>query len=140
PPMAADTKRNAHSEVLFAIGILLLLAFVYFARDVLLLIYVSALFAVVLGPAIDAVRRIRIGSWHPGRGLAVLTVLVLAFGLIVLFFTVFVPPIFRDLRGFAGDLPNKISGIEGRLQDRFGDSGLGGLDVGTLERHASAAL
>jgi predicted PurR-regulated permease PerM len=139
--MPSEAKHKLHSEVLFTIGILLLLAFVYFARDVLLLIYVSALFAVVLGPAFDGVRRIRLGSWQPGRGLAILLVLAVAFGLIVLFFTLFVPPIFRDLRNFASDLPSRISDLQLRLQDRLGDSALlDGLDVGTIERHASEGL
>jgi predicted PurR-regulated permease PerM len=139
--MAPDAHRRHHSEILFAIGILLLLAFVYFARDVLLLIYVSALFAVVLGPAIDAVRRIRLGSWQPGRGIAILCVLVLAFGLVVLFFIFFVPPVFRDLRGFANDLPRRIADLQQRLQVRFGDSPLlDNLDLETLEQHAATAL
>jgi predicted PurR-regulated permease PerM len=139
--MSPEAHRRHHSEVLFTIGILLLLAFVYLARDVLLLIYVSALFAVVLGPAIDAVRRIRLGSWQPGRGVAVLCVLVLALGLVALFFTFFVPPVFRDLRAFTGALPGRISDLQQRLQNLLGDSPfLDNLDVATLESHASAAL
>ena len=39
-------------------------------RDVLMLIYVSALFAIVLAPAVQGIRRLRVGKWQPGTGIA----------------------------------------------------------------------
>ena len=50
----------------FAIG--LGLAIAYLVRSALLVIYVSAVFAVVLTPAVNAVHRISILGWKPSRG------------------------------------------------------------------------
>ena len=130
-------RGSYRSDILFGLGAVLVLAFIYVARDVLLLIYVSALAAVVIGPAIDIVRRIRVFRWRPGRGLAIVIILFAALALIALFFTVALPPIFRDVRNFAADLPRRVA----ELQDKLGDSRLGAeLDAESLERHATAAI
>jgi predicted PurR-regulated permease PerM len=54
----------------FAIALLLCVA--YLARQALLVIYVSAVFAVVLSPAVNRVHRLSIWRWHPSRGAAIL--------------------------------------------------------------------
>jgi hypothetical protein len=55
---------NHRSDILFFFGVLLALWTAYLVRDVLLLIYVSALFAVVLSPAIGVIQRDPLS--HPG--------------------------------------------------------------------------
>ena len=135
--MTAELHPSHRSEILFAIGMLLVLVFAYVARHVLLMIYVSALFAVVIGPAIDAVRRVHIGRWRPSRGLAILIILIAALGVLALFFTFALPPIFNDVKGFAADLPRRTA----ELRQKLGNSPIAGeLDVESLERHATAAL
>jgi predicted PurR-regulated permease PerM len=134
--MSPQSHGKHHSDILFAVGVVLAVAFVYVARDVLLLIYVSALLAVVIGPALDAIGRIRVGGWSPGRGVSILVFILLGLGLAALFFTFALPPIFRDLRGFAADLPRRVY----EIQQKLGNGALAEqLDFESLERHASAA-
>ena len=61
---------NHRSDILFFFGVILALWVAYSVRDVLMLIYVSALFAVVLSPAIGMIQKIHLGSWRAGRGFA----------------------------------------------------------------------
>src|SRR5207245_3500544 len=81
----------------------------YTVRDVVMLIYVSALFAVVLSPAIGAVRKIKIGHWRAGRGFAIIFLfLILALSATVFMMFAF-PPIYRDARQFAADWPKHLA-------------------------------
>jgi predicted PurR-regulated permease PerM len=93
--------------VLFAFGVALALYFAYLLHDVLVVIYVSALFAVVLMPVVSAIMKLHIRSWHPGRGMAVLILLVGTAGSLTLFFLFALSPAFRDLREFIRELPQK---------------------------------
>jgi len=103
--------KNHRSDILFFFGVLLLGWFAYTARDVLLLIYVSALFAVVISPAIRLIRKIRINGWRPGRGFAI-TVLMLSLVLALTVFLVFaVPPIYFNAREFASEWPHHLASL-----------------------------
>jgi predicted PurR-regulated permease PerM len=100
---------------LFTIGILLLLGLMWVAKDVLLLVYVSALFAVVLNPAIEAVRRIHIGHWWPSRPTAILIIIVIA-GLAITLFLVFaLPPVINDFDTIANNFPKRIAELTQKL-------------------------
>jgi predicted PurR-regulated permease PerM len=108
--------QNHRSDILFFFGVLLVLWAAYAVRDVLLLIYVSALFAVVVSPAIGGIRRLRIGRWRPGRGFAILLlILILALGC-TLFMVFAVPPVYRDARQFAADWPQHMASLSERMQ------------------------
>lgn len=132
--MASDNHR---SDILFAFFVALMLLLAWNVRDVLLLIYLSVLFAVVIGPAIVFVQRLHIGNWHPGRALSV--ILILAVGLIALtmFFLFALPPIFTDVQGFARDLPTKAQHLYERLRNI---PLLSRVDFSALEQHAAEAL
>src|SRR6476646_11819441 len=109
---------NTHrSDVLFFFGVILAVWVAYSVRDVLMLIYVSALFAVVLAPAIGMIQRIRIGSWRAGRGFAIVF-LILMLALAGTLFAVFaLPPVYRDGRNFSADWPRHMTElIEGVTQ------------------------
>jgi predicted PurR-regulated permease PerM len=102
---------NHRSDILFFFGVALALWVAYTVRDVLMLIYVSALFAVVLSPAIGVIQKIRIGSWRAGRGFAIIflvLMLVLAGTLFVVFA---LPPVYRDGRNFSADWPRHMNEI-----------------------------
>lgn len=88
----------------------------YLARDVLLLIYVSALFAVVLSPAVQAIRRMRIGKWQPGTGVAVVLLLAGALAMVAGLFAFVLPPIFEDARGLAADWPRHAAALGERIR------------------------
>jgi predicted PurR-regulated permease PerM len=131
------TSENHRSDVLFAFFIAILLAVAWYVRDVLLLIYVSVLFAVVIGPAIVFVQRLRIGTWHPGRATSVILILALGLFLLTVFFLFALPPIFADLQGFARDLPNKAQHLYDRLH---GVPYFARVDFDSLQQHATEAL
>ena len=118
--------KNYRSDILFVVAVGLLLWAAYTVRDVLLLIYVSALFAVVVSPAIQLIRRIRIRRWRPGRGFAI-TVLMLTLGLaLTVFLVVALPPIYYNAREFASDpglqLFQKADFIFRRKPDQYRDA------------------
>src|SRR5882724_13416353 len=100
---------NHRSDILFFFGVVLALWVAYCVRDVLMLIYVSALFAVVLSPAIGMIQKIHIGGWRAGRGFAIVF-LILILALAGTLFAVFaLPPIYRDGRNFSADWPRHMT-------------------------------
>jgi len=117
------------SDMVFFFALALGLYVAWLVRDVLLLIYVSVLFAVVISPAINAVRRVRIGRWQPGRGMAAAIIIMAVLAAILLFGVFALPPIFRDAHAFAADWPNRLTQELGRLHrlpfaDRFNPAAL----------------
>ncbi len=111
--MAAKHK----SDILFAFAIAVALALAYFLREILLLIYVSMLFAVVTTPFVKRVQRFHVGKRHVSRGLAVMLLLGLAAATATLFAWFVTPPIFRDIHQLANDLPDKIGRAEDRIRE-----------------------
>jgi predicted PurR-regulated permease PerM len=93
--------------VLFAFGVALALYLAYLLHDVLVVIYVSGLFAVVLMPLVRGVMRLHIGRWHPGRGMAVFLIVLLTAGCLSAFFAFALRPAFSDLRQFVLELPKR---------------------------------
>jgi predicted PurR-regulated permease PerM len=98
----------------FAVGIGLYLA--WLLRDVLVVIYVSALFAVVLMPLVRGMMKLRIGQWHPSRGIAVLTLVALTVGGLGVFLFYGLRPAFLDLREFVKKLPEEGPQFFARLE------------------------
>lgn len=98
-----DVRRN----ILFAFVVGIVLTLAYLMRDTLFLLYVSALFAVVLNPLIRCITRVRIGRWSPSRTLAIALLLFIVAGCGALFFAFVVPPILHSLSQFAEALPSR---------------------------------
>ena len=117
---------TARGNILFAFAVAIALALAWELRDVLLLVYVSALFAVVLMPVVNGIVRFEMrGGRRVSRGLAI-TILI---GSAILFITVLLaiglPPVIRDIRQFANDLPQRLPEMVNRLRrlpmaDRLG--------------------
>lgn len=106
----------------------------YTVRDVLLLIYVSALFAVVLSPAIGMIQRIRIRRWSPGRGFAIIFLILVLVLAATLFMVFAFPPIYRDARQFAADWPKHLASLsEGIRHLPFGSK----IDPAELQKYAA---
>lgn len=134
--MAAD--RTTHrSDILFAFFVAVMLLLAWRLRDVLLLIYIAALFAVVIGPAIGFIQKLHIGKWHPGRGLSVVVFILLGLGSITVFFLFALPPIFADLQSFGRELPNKSQHLYDRIQHV---PVLKNINVAQLQEHLTAAV
>jgi predicted PurR-regulated permease PerM len=117
---------TARGNILFAFGVAIALALVWELREVLMLVYVSALFAVVLMPVVNGIVRFELrGGRRISKGLAI----GLLLGSVILFLTVLLavglPPVIHDIRQFAADLPARIPGAVNKLRhlpmaDRLG--------------------
>src|ERR1700759_1722789 len=105
------------SDITFVIALLIRLYVSWRVRDVLLLVYVSALFAVVVSPAVRFVQRLGVGSWKPSRGFAIIVIILLGIGSLIIFVTFAVPPIYRDMIGLAADWPRRLSAFVTRIRE-----------------------
>lgn len=132
--MASEHHR---SDILFGFFVAILLLVAWQLRDVLLLIYISALFAVVIGPAIGFIQQLHIARWRPSRGFAIVIILVAGLVAVGAFFLFVLPPIFVDLQRFASDLPEKAQRIQSRIQS---NPLLTHLNPGSVEQHIAEAL
>ncbi len=126
--------QNHRSDILFFFGVILALWTAYIVRDVLMLIYVSALFAVVLSPAIGMIQKMKINGWRAGRGFAIVF-LILMLVLAGTVFAVFaLPPVYRDAHNFAGDWPRHLATLTADIQRLpFGNK----LDPAGLQKYAA---
>lgn len=104
------------SDMVFFFALVLGLYVAWLARDVLLLIYVSALFAVVISPAIRAVRKLHVNGWHPGRGIAIIAVVVIGLVLLSVAVGFALPPIIRDAQGLASAWPQSMARLAERIR------------------------
>lgn len=108
--------RTLRSDIVFTFALGLGLAVAYYLRRELTLLYVSALFAVVLMPVIRGIQKIKIGRWSPGRGAAIAIILLGVGGAITLFVSFALPPVIYDMQGFVKDLPKRGPEMLNRLK------------------------
>ena len=98
----------------------------YQLSEVLEILYVSALFAVVLMPLVNRITATTlIRGYRPSRSVAIIILIVGGISILTVFFTVGLPPVMRDLRQFSDDLPQRIPIFVAKLKklpmaDRFG--------------------
>jgi len=114
--VAAERRASTRSNILFAVAVLLLLSLAYKLARELEILYVSALFAVVLMPAVTRITTFKIRNYYPSRGVAIIVLLLAVFGGLTLFFLVGVPPVIRDMQGFAQELPRRIPTFVARIR------------------------
>ena len=136
-PENAERSRVTRGHILFTIGVLLLLSLAWKLTKELEILYVSALFAVVLMPVVKRISAISIRGYHPTRAVAIVVLLVTVLLALTLFFSFGLPPVGRDLRSFTTDLPQHLSVIVDKLKkipfvDRLG--------IDSLVKHAESAL
>jgi predicted PurR-regulated permease PerM len=126
--------KNHRSDILFFFGVLIALWTAYTVRDVLMLIYVSALFAVVLAPAIGMIQKMRLNGWRAGRGFAIVFLVLLMVLLATLFMVFAFPPIYRDARQFSADWPRHMATLSNELKHLpFGNK----VDPAELQKYAA---
>jgi|HubBroStandDraft_6_1064221.scaffolds.fasta_scaffold69427_5 predicted PurR-regulated permease PerM len=113
----ARRQRAVRGNIVFAFAVALALYTAWHVRDVLEIIYVSALFAVVLMPVMRAIMKLRIGKWNPGRGSAIFILLLGVAGAASLFFFVALPPVIRDMREFAAEAPTRVPQLLDRIHN-----------------------
>src|SRR5579875_841750 len=115
-PPGVEQRRTVRGYILFTILILLALGLAWRLREVLQLVYVSALFAVVLMPVVKRIEDLRIGKYKPSRFVAIITLMLSVVLLLFLLFFFGLPPVLRDLEHFAGDLPQRLPLIVAKLK------------------------
>jgi predicted PurR-regulated permease PerM len=108
--------RSLRSDIVFAFSLALACYLAWLIREVLVLLYVSALFAVVLNPAVCAVSRIRIRRWQPFKGSAVFVLLLAVAAALAAFAALALPPVIRDLQAFSGEMPIRVPALMDKLK------------------------
>jgi predicted PurR-regulated permease PerM len=108
---SAGESRDFRREIVFAFMLALGCYVAWLVREVLLLLYVSALFAVVLSPLVRATAGFRIGRWQPFKGAAVFFLLIGVAAAITVFGFLALPPVIGDLQEFGKEMPARLPGI-----------------------------
>jgi predicted PurR-regulated permease PerM len=109
-------SRSLRSDIVFAFALALACAVAWVVRDVLMMMYVSALFAVVLTPIVRSTGRLRIGRWRPFKGYAVLFLLLAMAGALTAFGFLALPPVIRDLQEFAREMPTRLPALLDKIR------------------------
>ena len=91
------TLRN----ILIFFGILFLLGCAWFFRNIVVYILVSGVFSIMGRPLVDLFCKIRIKKWSFPRSLSALLTIIAIWGVIILFFIIFVPLVTRQINYFS---------------------------------------
>jgi len=101
-------RRDLRADILFAFGLGVLCYLAWLLRHVLLLLFVSALAAVVLTPIVRATSQVRIGNRRPFRGKAILILLLAVAAALTAFGFLAFPPVIRDLNEAGKEMPQRL--------------------------------
>lgn len=101
-------RRRTRGYILFTFVLLAFIGLAWKLHHVLLILYVSGLFAVVLNPVVKRIEHVRIRGKHLGKGLATVTLFAGILLALILFFWIGFPPVIRDFASFASDLPHRV--------------------------------
>ena len=112
----SDNRRSLRSDIVFAFALALAFALAWLVREVLMLLYVSALFAVVLTPVVHWTARIRIGRFQPFKGSAVYFLLLAMGAALTAFGFLALPPVIRDLQEFGREMPTRLPALVEKLK------------------------
>jgi predicted PurR-regulated permease PerM len=113
--LSIRSSRSLRSDIAFAFAIAIALYLAWLIHKVLVLLYVSALLAVVLQPLVQFVGNLRIGKFQPFKRVGIFLLLLFVVGGLVAFGFLAVPPVARDLQEFGREMPQRLPGIMERL-------------------------
>ena len=99
-----NSPRNLRRDFAFAFVLALACYVAWLVREVLVLLYVSAMFAVMLGPLVRSTARLHIGRWHFFKGTAIFFLLFGAAAAITAFGFLALPPVIREFAHLEGDV------------------------------------
>jgi predicted PurR-regulated permease PerM len=109
------TLRN----ILIIIGIAVLVYLSWYFRNIFLYILVAGVISLIGRPIVDLLNRIKIWKFRFPKFLSSLIALLLLYGLLALFFAVFIPLVSRQLDALSGfDAGSLVQGLHDQL-DRF---------------------
>jgi predicted PurR-regulated permease PerM len=143
---ASGPAQSIRGHIVFAFALALAIYVAWMLRNILLLFYVSALFAVILTPVVRATSRLRIGHWHPFQGAAaIFFLLLLVAGALTAFGFLALPPVVRDLEAVHGELPTRLPILLARFRqipfmDRLNSAQVITWIQGSLSQAAGALL
>jgi predicted PurR-regulated permease PerM len=93
----STTIRN----ILIFCGVVILVGCAWFFRNIVVYILVSGVFSIMGRPLVDLFCRVRIRKWALPRWISALLTLVAIWGVIILFFVIFVPLVARQINYFS---------------------------------------
>ncbi len=124
-PLLAEKRATSRGSILFAVAVFLLLLVCYKILKELEIIYVAALFAVVLMPVVTKITTWRIGRYKPSVAVALAFLIVTVLAALTLFFTIGLPPVLKDVHRFSSDLPKEVPAFVARIKHLPGADKLG---------------
>ncbi|TAL65527.1 MAG: AI-2E family transporter, partial [Bacteroidetes bacterium] len=98
--MSFTMKATLRNILIFS-GILLLLACAWYFRSIVVYILVSGVLSIMGRPLVDLLCSIRIKRWSFPRALGALITLIIIWGIIILFFVIFVPLVTKQINYFS---------------------------------------
>jgi predicted PurR-regulated permease PerM len=113
---SARAPRDFRRDIVFVFVLALACYLAWLVRDVLVLLYVSALFAVVLSPLVRSTARFHIGRWRPFKGSAIFFLLLGAAAAATAFGFLALPPVIGDLQQFGAEMPTRLPGLLQKFQ------------------------
>ena len=124
------TLRN----ILIAASSVLLIMAVWFFREIVVYILVSGVLSIMGRPLVDLMCRIKVWKWHFPRPLSALITLLIIWGIIIMFFYIFIPLVAGQINQFSTidtdklvqfiEVPiKKIEGIIMALNQDFTEEG-----------------
>jgi predicted PurR-regulated permease PerM len=112
----SGNPRNLRRDIVFAFALGLACYIAWLIREVLVMLYVSALFAVVLTPMVRFTSQIRIRRWQPFKSTAILFLLLVVAVAVAAFGFLALPPVISDLHGFAQEMPLRLPALLEKLK------------------------
>jgi len=113
------TLRN----ILIFFGIVLLLACVWYFRSIVVYILVSGVLSIMGRPLVDLFCRIRIWGWSFPRALSALITLIIIWGVIIMFFVIFIPLVTTQINYFStidsGKIVQLVENPVNKLENLF---------------------
>lgn len=93
--------KTVFRNILIFLAVLVLLAGVWYFRNIVVYILVSGVLSIMGRPLVDLFCRIRIRKWSLPRWIGALTTLMIIWGAIILFFYIFIPLLTKQINYFS---------------------------------------
>src|SRR4030043_1909482 len=100
--------KTTYRNILIFLAIILLIAGAWFFQNIVAYILISGVLSIIGRPLVDLFCKIHIKKWHFPRSLGALMTLLLIWGVIVLFFIIFVPLVTKQINYFSSIDSEKI--------------------------------
>ena len=141
-PEQKAARAVIRGHILFTFGVVVLLFLAWLLVKELMIIYVSALFAAVLMPAVNRITQFEFRGRHASRPVAIFLLIVGVALVLTLFFVVGLPPVLRDLNQFSTELPARVPQVVAKLKalpiaNRLGVDAIASRAEGALTATAS---